>query len=359
MRILDRYVLREFVSYLSLALFGLLTLFIVVDVFEKIDVFLDHRASLLLIVRLYLNQLPEWVVLVLPIALLLSTFLSLGQLNKYGELTAMRSLGRSLVRILTPVFGVAVVCTLGSLAFNELVVPGANRVRDRIYNVEIKRSPPAAAQERADMTYLGMSGRIFYARLYVVPERRMHEVSMQEFKGGKLQRRVDAAEATWDGQRWVFSSGCIRTFPGGVEKAELFTRMAIEGIPERPEDFAAERREPKEMNFIELGHYISRIRASGARIANYLVDLHMKLSFPLVNLIVVLIGAAVATRLRLQSAALGFGLSIAIAFVYYGFMRTGQALGHSGVLPPYVAAWLGDLVFGLVSVVMMWRAQQR
>jgi lipopolysaccharide export LptBFGC system permease protein LptF len=145
----------------------------------------------------------------------------------------------------------------------------------------------------------------------------------------------------------------------GTEQAKSFTRMAVNGLAERPSDFAQEKRDPKEMDFLELGRYIGRLRASGARIANYLVDLHMKLSFPLINFIVVLIGAAVATRLRLQSAALGFGLSIAIAFVYYAFMRAGQAFGHSGVLPPYAAAWIGDVVFGSVGLTMMWRAQRR
>jgi lipopolysaccharide export system permease protein len=94
-------------------------------------------------------------------------------------------------------------------------------------------------------------------------------------------------------------------------------------------------------------------------VANYLVDLHLKLSFPLVNLIVVMIGASIATRLRMQNAALGFGLSVAISFIYYAFMRAGQALGHNGALPPYIAAWLGDMVFGAVGLVMMVQAQRR
>ena len=73
----------------------------------------------------------------------------------------------------------------------------------------------------------------------------------------------------------------------------------------------------------------------------------------------VLIGASLATRLRMQSAALGFGLSVAISFIYYGLMRTGQALGHNGALPPYLAAWIGDMVFGVVGVMMMIQAQRR
>ena len=359
MRILDRYLTREFATYLGLGLIGLLTLFLVVDVFEKIDVFLDHRASPWLVARFYFFQLPAWAVLVLPIALLLATFLSLGQLNKFGELTAMRVSGVSLVRILRPVFALAVAATLGSFLFNEVVVPRATGVRDRIYDQQIQRLNRATPNERADVTYLGEGGRIYFIRLYVIPERRMHEVSLQEFQAGTLRRRIDAAEATWDGQRWVFSAGYVRRFDGrGNERATPFSRLAVGGLAERPDDFARESRDPREMNARELVAYIVRLRTSGARVANYLVDLHLKLSFPLINVIVVMIGAAVATRLRMQSAALGFGLSIGISFVYYAFMRTGQALGHSGVLPPYLAAWLGDLVFGAVGLLMMVRAQR-
>jgi lipopolysaccharide export system permease protein len=358
-RTLDRYLLREFGMYLALGLWGFITIFIVVDVFEKIDVFLDHRAPFLLVARFYLFRSPEVVVRVLPVALLLATFLALGQLNKFGELTAMRAAGLSLVRILAPVFGLALISVFVSLWLSEGVVPGANRERDRIYDEQIQKLRPEVAAERADVTYLGAGGRIYYMRLYVVAERRMHEVSLQEFSKGQIARRIDAAEATWDGKRWVFSSGFLRTFEGGQEKVEPFRRMAVGGIAERPDDFAKENRKPDEMSYPELRRYVEKLRASGSRVSNYLVDLHLKLAFPLVNLIIIMIGGSIATRLRMQSAALGFGLSVSISFFYYGFMRTGQALGHNGALPPYLAAWLGDLVFGTVGLTMMIRAQRR
>ena len=359
MRILDRYLLREFAGYLALGLVGILAIFVVVDVFEKIDVFLDHHTALSLLGRYYLYRLPEWLVQVLPIALLMATFLALGQLNKFGELTAMRTSGRSLLGILAPVLAVSVASALFSLGLSESVVPETNRQRDVIYDQEIQGMRRRQVTERADVTYLGEGGRIFYMRLYLVGEKRMHEVSLQEFRGGALVRRIDAAEASWDGTCWVFSSGFLRRFSGNREQVKGFDRMALNGISEQPADFAKEGRNPDEMNFFELWSYVQRLRASGARVANYLVDLQVKLAFPLVNLIVVLIGAPVATRLRMQSAALGFGLSIVISFCYYALLRTGQALGHSGALNPYLAGWLGDLVFGAVGAVMMTGAQRR
>ncbi len=169
-------------------------------------------------------------------------------------------------------------------------------------------------------------------RLYVVREERMHEVALQYFEDGQLVRRIDAAEATWDGDEWVFSSGVERTFAGEEEIAQPFDQLIVEGLVERPEDFAKETRQPSEMNFFELRKFVDRLRASGARVANYLVDLHIKLAFPLVNLIVVVIGASIATPAAAAERGAGFGLSVAIAFIYYAFMRTGQALGHNGAL---------------------------
>jgi lipopolysaccharide export system permease protein len=358
-KILDRYLLLEFAVFVLLGLFGLLSIILVVDVIEKIDVFLDNRASLATLGRFYVFRMPEIVVRALPISLLLATFLALGQLNKFGELTAMRASGLSLLRILTPVLSVAVFAVLSSLALGEFVVPNANRERDRIYDVDIQNIEREAVTERSDVTYLGEGGRIFYMRLYLIQERRMHEVTLQEFERGQLVRRIDAAEASWDGGRWVFSSGYVRTFENGREVARPFTRMAVAGVAERPENFAKDERQPSEMNFIELSAYVERLRASGARVANYLVDLHLKLAFPLINLIVVLIGASLATRLRMQGAALGFGFSAGISFLYYILTRTGQALGYNGVLAPYVAAWLGDIVFGGIALAMFMQAQRR
>ncbi len=359
MKILDRYLLREFSGYLMLGLTGFVVLFVVVDIFEKIDIFLDHRAPFALVARFYLYRAPEVVVQVLPVALLLATFLALGQLNKFGELTAMRATGQSLMRILAPVFAIAVAAGLLSLVFGEIVVPRANRERDRIFDRQIQGLHQPVITERADITYLGRGGRIWSVRLYLVREKRMREVSLMEFKNGALTRRLDADEASWDGHHWTFSKGMMRSFTDTAEDAHPFDQMAVDGLTERPEDFAKESPAPEEMTYFELRSYIERLRSSGARVANYLVDLHAKLAFPLINVVVVMIGAAIATRLRMQSAALGFGLSVAISFMYYAFMRTGQALGHNGALPPYLAAWLGDIVFGSVGVFVLYQAQRR
>src|SRR5262249_31328153 len=178
MRILDRYLLREFLVYLLLGLMGFIVIFVVVDLIEKMDVFLDHKAPWFLVAQYFVNLAPDVVVKMLPVALLLATFLALGQLNKFGELTAMRAGGLSLLRILQPVFAVACACVAMSLVLGEYVVPAATRARDVIFEERIQHLQRTTPSERADVTYLGSGGRVWLVGLYLVHEQRMHDVSL-------------------------------------------------------------------------------------------------------------------------------------------------------------------------------------
>ncbi|MBN1504722.1 MAG: LPS export ABC transporter permease LptG [Candidatus Eisenbacteria bacterium] len=358
MRILDKYVLREFLVAFSLALLFFMAIFVVVDLFEKIDTFIDYKAPPLSVARFYLYGMPYIVILVLPVAMLLSCFLTFGQMARRNELMAMSVSGVDFLRTMAPVLMLALLCCGFSLALGELVVPACNKAKEDTMRTVIKKMPPSSTTRRANVNYLGTGGRIFLIKLYDSVEKSMKEVVIQEFGSNTLERRIDAAEARWDGTQWVFENGMIRSFEGGVERASQFSTLTIPGLRETPEDFAKQEAEPDEMNFVQLTRYVSRVRESGGRIQKYLVELHMKLAFPLTNLIVTLVGASLSTRVRRGTLALGFGLSLLISFTYYGFIKTGQALGHSGALPPFVAAWMGNVFFGGLGIFLLLRARR-
>jgi len=357
-RILDRYLVREFLTAFSLALLFFVAVFVVVDVFEKIDTFIDYKAPLFSVVEFYLFGIPYIVVLVLPVAMLLGCLLAFGQMARRNELVAMGTSGIDFLRTAAPVLVLAFVFCGFSLAMGELVVPASNRAKENVMRVTIKKMPVSPTTRRANVNYLGSGGRIFLIKLYDTVERSMKEVVIQEFGSNTLLRRIDAAKAVWDGTQWVFHDGFIRSFRDGVEHASQFSTLTIPDLSERPEDFAKQEAEPDEMNFVQLLRYVKRVRESGGRIQKYLVELHMKLAFPLTNVIVTLVGVSLSTRVRRGTLALGVGLSLLISFTYYGFLKTGQALGHSGVLPPVVAAWMGNLFFGGLGVYLLSRARR-
>ena len=126
----------------------------------------------------------------------------------------------------------------------------------------------------------------------------------------------------------------------------------------RPEDFGKKEVDQDNMTFAELSDYIDRVRRSGGDVRRYLVDLYFKLSFPLAGSIFVLIGVSFASGKRKQSVATGFGVTLVVAFTYYIVLRIGQTLGHNGVLPPLLAAQMGNIIFLVIGSALLYRANR-
>jgi lipopolysaccharide export system permease protein len=357
-RILDRYVLGEFLRSAGLGLVAFVAIFTVVDIFEKIDIFIDNHARAADIALYYVYKLPYVAALVLPIALLLGALLSLGQFQRQNELAAMTTSGVSLFRILGPVLAASAVISVASFAFTEIVVPPTHARREEIFAQKIKKRRRPAAQSQTNLSYLGRGGRIYTARLYDAPRRRLKDLVVQDVSGNRLRRRLDAREADWDGAQWVMKDGYLRVFTNEGEQVLPFRRYVDSAIVEGPADFSKREADPFNMNLLQLRRYIERVRESGGRAQKYLVEAHLKVSFPFINLIIVLVGTSVGVRIRRGHRALGMGLALAISFTYYGFLRVGQALGHNGSLPPLLAAWIGNLVFLAVGATFLHRANR-
>ncbi len=109
------------------------------------------------------------------------------------------------------------------------------------------------------------------------------------------------------------------------------------------------------MGFFELYDYISRVKRGGGEAQKEMVDLFLKISFPFANLIIILFGAPLASNPRRSGAAFGFGVSLMICFLYWGFIQLGRALGHHGTLHPFLSAWLANLVFGGIGGILLWK----
>lgn len=358
MKILDRYVLRETLASLVAGLVFFVAVFIVVDVFEKMDTFLDNHVPAGTVALYYAMSVPGIALQVLPMAMLLSSLLALGQLSRGNELTAMRTAGLGPGRIAAPLLGLALLVSGLAFVVNEMVIPDLNARRLRLYRVEIRKENADDVQVRMNLAHLGAGGRTFLIRTYNIAAKEMREVVIQEVRDNALVGRIDAESGMWQGGRWVFHNGYTRRFGKDGETAAQFNELTIPGLKERPEDFAEGEEDPRGLSYWALRNYIDRLHQSGSRVQKYLVELYLKISFPLTNTIVVLIGVAFALRNRRGGLAIAFGLSVFISFVYYALIRTGQALGHNGALHPMLAAWLGNLVFGALGLELFRRARR-
>ncbi len=358
MKILDSYVGRRFFSTLLFGLLAFLAIFVVVDLIEHLDTFIDKKASALLVVQFYLYFTPYIVLLTLPVAMLLASLFSISSMSRHHELMAMKAAGVSLYRILLPIFLLGLLVSLFSLALSELVVPYTNQKKGHIYSWQIKRRSQQPKQIRRNLYLQGTGGRIYYIREYDGQKKVGRGVLIQRYEDGKLIARIDAQEMVWEEKAWILKNGLAREFVGGEEKAIPFDLLSHPDLQQTPQSLLRKQKKPEEMNYFELRDYIQRVQLSGGEVKQERVDLFLKIAFPFASLIIVLFGAPLASNPRRSGAAVSFGISLFICFVYYSFLRLGQALGYKGALPPLLAAWLGNIIFGIGGVLVLWKAKK-
>ncbi len=346
MKTLDRYLLRSFAIPLVASLGAFLAVAIIVDMFERLDTFLDNRVAASMIAKYYAAKLQFLAALTLPISCLIAVLFSLGGMARRNELVAMTASGIGLTRILRPILAAGFAVSLAAMSLTMEIVPRANEVATDILDHEIRGRPRVTGDQRVDLNYMGAGGRYYLMRLFDGSKNTMKDVVVQQFAGGTLLRRIDANSATWEKGAWTFRDGFLRTFhEDGRVDAEPFDERAFPEIREAPRDFLRPIKEPNEMTIGELVEHTKRARLSGGDVTRLLVEMHRRIAFPFASFVVVLLGAPLTGAIRRGGHAVGFAAALFVGFLYYVLLEVGGTFGLSGQLPAPVAAWLPNLVF--------------
>ncbi len=355
MTLLDRYLLRRFLACLGLSAAGMWGLAAVVDLTENIDTFIDHRASLSQVGRYYLYRSPYWILLTLPVTTLLATLFCLSSLARRSEITAAKAAGIGLHRFLAPLYAFSVVIAGATLLFTDLVVPPAtwhyNSTRDEI------RSYRRSDGSRRQVLLQDVGGQLLFARSYDHRRRRAEDVTWEHTRGSRTLERATGRSASWrpGDSRWMMHEGHRQLFEESGAVAAFFDSLALTRLTLQPEDLARQQREPEEMDFTELAGYVRRARANGEDVTRLLVDLHLKISFPFTCLVILLLAAPLGAGARRGGGGRHFGLGVLICFAFYGSVKAGQALGWNEILAPWLGAWLANLVYGALAVLLLRR----
>lgn len=367
-RKIDRYVAWHFLRLLVLVELSLYAIYVLVHLMDHMNIYLDNEATWAEIVSYYGFEIPFNLLLTLPMAMLIATILAIGDLGKHGEITAMKASGISLYRILAPVLVVGVLASALSLALGETIVPRLNEKARTVYEEEIlERSGGDYEDYRGNFVYQNPAGFTYlvgalFAEDSVAGSADRVEIQRRYDNGAFL--RINAPQMTWEpaSRTWVLRNGELRVFPGesNEERMFSFTVLRAPALDDPPRMLLAEEREPEEMGYMDLKEYIVDRERLGADTRVERVDLQMKLSYPLANLIILLFGAALvgsAVHGGRQGGGVGFGLALFLTIVFWGFVRVGQGIGYGGGMSPVAAAWLGNAVFGVIAVILFLRAR--
>jgi lipopolysaccharide export system permease protein len=261
-------------------------------------------------------------------------------------------------------FIASLVVSLVALYFGSFLIPYSNQKRVLMERTKIDKLPPIDYQNRNNVFYIGEGGRMYYIGYYDGKNKILRDIVIQEFGNGTLLKRTDAKNGAWDSKtkQWKFKDGFVRFFEDEKEKEKIvaFTDTVFSYLTEKPEDFSREEKEPENMTYPELVDYIRRIKRSGDDASKELTELYLRISFPLANFIIVLFGAPISSSGggRRGGAAIGFGISLLTSFIFYGCIKTGQSLGHSGKLDPILSAWLANVVFGIGGIIALIKAKK-
>ena len=361
MKILDRYIIKQF---LLTALFGLaafLAIFVIVDMMENLDDFIDRGATIGLILRYYFYFMPEMIKLMIPVALLLSSLFTAGRLSNQNELTALKSSGVSIYRFMTPLLIVAFIISIGAIFFNGWAVPYANRKKFALERVYLKKH--LESQGKYNLFMQESQTRIIAIGYFDDDNDIAHHVSIQDFSDTDrtvVLERFDGLRMVWNPglKTWTLENGMRRVFDTKKEFAERFVSWHIGRLHFVPDDFEKKQEKPDEMDYPDLKQFIENQRRSGNEVSRWLVDLYGKISFPFASFIVVFFGVPFSSTKRRSGLALEFGISIAICFIYILFMKTSQVFGYNGSLDPFITAWLANFIFLAAGAVNLIRIRK-
>ena len=359
-RTLYRYVTREFLKILGLSLSSLILIYVVVLFLQKMTSLHKYEAPFYLVFEYLLYKLPEvtfrWT---LPYAVLLSILLTLGALSRHSEITALKAGGISLYRITLPLFFIVFLISVANFLGNEYFVPYTYQKSRYVWDVKIKKEKLSSFFKNYKIWYRS-DHRIYNIQLLDPQNRILKGFTLYQFDDQfRCTQRIDAREVKWLNGQWQFHQGALRTFEeDGSLRMTPFKEMNFP-LNENWESFQKIERDSDEMSYTALRTYIQKIQASGYDATRYLVGLYSKLSLPLLNLIMVLIGIPFALRTsRSGGVALSVGISVMIGFVfgvtYYVFL----SIGKTGVLPPFLSAWTPTVLFGLAGIFTLMSIRQ-
>lgn len=353
--LLDRYVVKMFTSTFLLVLLSGVSIYVVADLTQQMENILKNKISGSVVFDYYKYLSLQLGYEIAPVAVLVTILVVFGLLSKTNEVVAAKALGVSLYRLALPALVAAAVVALLAAVLQFRVLPASNarvaQLRD-----EIRGKSSTRTYRRADRQWLFGQGRYIYNYLHYDSEQKsLQRLQVFEFDDDyQLARRFYSNTASFLGDAWLFDSGWVRSYEGpSVLEYQTFDEPVIDYYPETPEYFESEFKKPEAMSYNELKEHILEVQASGQAAPELEVELHKKISFPIVSLVMGLVALPFSFRLGRKGTLYGVGVGILLGMVFYGVFAFGSTLGETGALPPLVAVWSPSIAFAIFSLYLL------
>ncbi len=347
-KIADKYLAREFIKPFIIALLGIVVVFISGYLLQLIDYIIYRDIPVNTVLQLLAYRFPEIIVESLGLATLFATLLSLSQLVKNNEFTALRMGGINFFRLLLPLVILAIFISGIAFLFSEIVVPSANQRYQDIIRYDIR-------QEAEEGIYDNLFFRDYHDRFIYIGEvddekNSLDEVLIQDHSSGEV---ITASSGDFETDTLSLENGRIYNLDerDRLQENDDFEQHEVD-IGRQLSDFYDQEQNPAEMNRSELRERIELFRRGGFDTRSLRIRYHINLSQALVPLIFVIIGAPLGIKSK-KGRVFGVIASVLLLFVYYIWFSVSRFLGLNGFLPPLIAAWSANLFFFSIGTVLI------
>jgi LPS export ABC transporter permease LptG len=363
-RILDEYVVREFLGTFFMVLSGFVLLMLIFTFFDLVGDIIRNHIDLGVVGAYLVNLTPDMLYQIAPLAVLIAALVTFGVLNRNSEITAMKATGISLYRLVIPIVSIAAIMSISLFLFDQYYLPQANRRQEALRN--IIKGRPAQTVLHPEHNWIfgqpnpGEPGRIFYYRFYDPDHKEFANLSVFEFDPStfSLTRRIFAQRVYWDAQAndWQFQNGWVRDMNGAETTGfHEFRESKFSEIHEDPGYFTKENWQSQEMNFGQLNDYIKDLRQSGFDTMRLRVALWHKLAYPLIAIVMAVLAIPFALSMGRRGSLTAIAVAIGVALAYWVVDGLFGAMGNVNYLPAAMAAWSSDVLFALVGGYLLLR----
>lgn len=351
MTILSRYAVSAYLRILGLCIGSFVAIYLVIDFLDRAGRFARAGGTAYPIALYFLWKIPEIVNQIMPLAVLMTTLMTLGGLSRTSEITAMRSCGISIGRITAPLLVLAAAVSIMALAAGEFLIPYSISRTRYIEEVLIRKKGPGAFFRQNNIWFKD-NDILLQARTFDPEQSTLMGVTVWKVGTGMVPlERIDAKLAVLQDNRWVLQDTVIRKFSAGNAPVSTGAPVVPVAINLRTDDLKVLKRHADNMGFMELRRYTRKLQQGGYDATRYVAQMHSRLSLPFASLVMGFLGIPFALRSgRSSGIAVGIGISLGIGFSYLIINAVLLSFGQTGALPPIVSAWAANVLFAMVGV---------
>lgn len=355
MRRLDRYLIRSTIKLLLVCQLAGIAIFALIEFFEHLDLFTKDISRFALGISYIALKVPYYFNLILPLAFLIAILIQIVIMIRANEVVIARTAGISTFSLMKPLILLSLVLVVFSFSLSEWVIPRTSSAGEYIYKVKVKREQSYVVY-RDDKIWFKRGNNICNIELFDARKDEITGLTVLELsdKYGIL-KRYDAQKGIWKDGSWTFYNVVERTFKNDGIDSKIVHENLSGLITEPPSVFKIADKKPEEMGYKELKRYINRLARNGHDVKRYMVDLYDKLSFPFINVIMVLTAFSVGLRYsKTKNVSRGIFFGVCLGALYWLFHSVAKSLGYSEIFPPFFAASLSNMLFfsfGVIGIV--------